>query len=101
MPALRLPSLVIPFSRSLAWTSGLPFGMFPVLVRSHMWQAHYSLDRKSYGFGPSAWVRPAVIFEVVDRLLLPTDTLPTELTPVRTNMSFFNCLQQRNQTFQR
>ena len=30
MPALRLPSLVISFSRSLACrTSGLPFGMFP------------------------------------------------------------------------
>src|SRR5215467_12552832 len=25
----------------------------------------------------------------------------TELTPARTNMSFFDCLQQRNQTFQR
>jgi hypothetical protein len=83
MPALRLPSLVISFSRSLACrTSGLPFGMFPVLVRSHMWQAHYSL-------------------EVVDRLLLLTGHPTSELTPARTNMSFFNCLQQRNQTFQR
>jgi len=46
-------------------------------------------------------VRPAVIFEVVDRLLLLTGHPTTELTPARTNMSFFNCLQQRNQTFQR
>jgi len=102
MPALRLPSLVISFSRSLACrTSGLPFGMFPVLVSSHMWQAHYSLDRKSCGFGAWCVVRPAVIFEVVDRLLLLTGHPSTELTPARTNMSFFNCLQQRNQTFQR
>jgi hypothetical protein len=56
MPVLRLLSLVISFSRSLACrTSGLPFGMFPVLARSHMWQAHYSLDRKSCGFGAGAW----------------------------------------------
>jgi hypothetical protein len=41
------------------------------------------------------------IFEVVDRLLLLTGHPTTELTPARTNMSFFNCLQQRNQTFQR
>ena len=61
----------------------------------------YSLGRKSCGFGPGAWVRPAVIFEVVDRLLLLTGHPTTELTPARTNISFFNCLQQRNQTFQR
>ena len=39
--------------------------------------------------------------QVVDRLLLLTGYPTTELTPARTNMSFFNCLQQRNQTFQR
>ena len=42
-----------------------------------------------------------LFFEVVDRLLLLTGHPTTELTPARTNMSFFNCLQQRNQTFQR
>jgi hypothetical protein len=51
--------------------------------------------------GAGAWVRPAVIFEVVDRLLLLTGHPAAELTPARTNVSFFNCLQQRNQTFQR
>lgn len=60
-----------------------------------------TMDRKSCGFG-AWWVgSTSCYFEVVDRLRLLTGHPTTELTPARTNMFFFNCLQQRNQTFQR
>jgi transposase len=46
------------------------------------------------------WSRTVVDGSSIRAVLL-TGHPTTELTPARTNMSFFNCLQQRNQTFQR
>jgi hypothetical protein len=69
-------------------------------TRNGQWEEEQESNRH-YEYGSQCASRFEAAMHKTQSFTTIVSAATTELTPARTNMSFFNCLQQRNQTFQR